>query len=545
MTFISSIFSTKISPNHLLVATSAYIALVLNIPFLARVFRTVTNLDDYSVLFLISVPLVLICFIVLFHSLFAFAGLLKPMLIVSVIVSSLLFYATFQYGIIFDHDMVQNVVETDQAEALMYVNLHAVIFFSLFGLLPSWLIYRTKLIKLHLAKAITRRLSLIVLTAVIMSTLIAVFYVNFASIARNNKELAALITPFKLYDSGIKYVFRSVAHTTRPFQLLDASPSLIANKSQQTINVLMLGETARAQNFSLNGYAKPTNKYTEGSGIISFTDVSSCGTATAVSLPCMFSKLKRRDFDKYLADSQQNVVDMIQSAGVDVTWIDNNNGNCKGVCARVTTITIDPTIAHAMCDGEYCFDEILLEYLDEKLGTIGNQNTLIVLHMIGSHGPTYYRRYPSQHREFVPDCQQSDIQNCSRLELTNTYDNTILYTDYVLSKVIERLQLLSKQKDVQSTMFYISDHGESLGESGVYLHGFPYVFAPDEQTHVPMLLWQSDNVTGYNKDCIKTITASKMSHDNLFDTMLGMNHVSSKVYDPSQDVLEPCRILAN
>jgi len=303
---------------------------------------------------------------------------------------------------------------------------------------------------------------------------------------------------------------------------------------------LVLGETARAQNFSLNGYEKPTNNKTKDLGVVSFKDVTSCGTATAVSVPCMFSRLNKENYEKRVATAQQNVIDLIHLAGADVVWISNNNGSCKGVCARVKTEQIPTDSKNPLCDGEYCFDEVLVEALKNKLHSLTSENTLIVLHMIGSHGPTYFRRYPENKRWFSPDCQRSDIQNCTHEELVNTYDNTIAYTDFVLSEVINELQQASRRYQAKTTMIYVSDHGESLGESGVYLHGLPYAFAPKEQVKVPLIYWGDSTHQKSKLKCLAEIRGQPLSHDNVFDLLLGELNVVSAVYHPENNPFEQC-----
>jgi lipid A ethanolaminephosphotransferase len=304
---------------------------------------------------------------------------------------------------------------------------------------------------------------------------------------------------------------------------------------------MVLGETARAQSFSLNGYNKPTNQFTDKQGVVSFSNMHSCGTATAVSVPCMFSRLDKDNYDKRIATSQQNALDLIHLAGADVLWISNNNGSCKGVCTRVKNLQVDISKTNPLCDGEFCFDEALLEPLRKKLNNLTHENTLIVLHMIGSHGPTYFKRYPIEKRVFSPDCQRSDIQNCSEEQLINTYDNTIAYTDFVLSKVITKLSELAETDDVETSLLYVSDHGESLGESGIYLHGLPYTFAPEAQTHVPMVYWNDQMQTDFNLACLGAFANEYITHDNIFDTLLSIMSVRSTVYKAASDPFIQCK----
>jgi len=290
------------------------------------------------------------------------------------------------------------------------------------------------------------------------------------------------------------------------------------------------------QNFQYAGYERRTNQHTENLGVTFFDQVSSCGTATAVSVPCMFSLQFRDSFDLKAADSQQNLLDLAALAGVDVLWIDNNNG-CKRVCERVAYQQIDPAQDSPLCDGDYCFDEVMLAPLAAKLENIDSESTLIVLHMIGSHGPTYYRRYPHSARAYQPDCERSDIQNCSKAALVNTYDNTVLYSDQVNAMVIRQLQQYQDKYDV--SLLYVSDHGESLGEKGLYLHGFPYALAPGEQTHVPLYVWSGSGSANAG-ECLADVRHEPLSHDNIYHSVMSLIGVESTLHDASLDIFSHC-----
>ncbi|MBA6291178.1 phosphoethanolamine--lipid A transferase [Colwellia sp. MB3u-70] len=530
-----------LTTNQLLFFTCCYIALILNLPFLVKTADVITALDNYNLLFLMSLPIFLLSLSIIIQGVFSFRWLTKPLLITTVMISSLIFYGTITYGIVFDYGMVQNTVETDSAEALSYVNLYAILFFLIFGVIPSLIIYTIKLTYKPFFTELLSRVKMITLSFGAAFLIASVFYSNYASVGRNNKELLGYVTPYKLLDASYKFVRNQYFYPPLQFKILDTAPSIVRDNTRRHVTVMVLGETARAQSFSLNGYAKPTNKYTEKQGVISFSQMSSCGTATAVSVPCMFSRLNKNNYDKRIATTQQNAIDLIHLAGTDVLWISNNNGSCKGVCTRVKTEQIEPDKSNPLCDGEYCYDEALLAPLKNKLKTLSHENTLIVLHMIGSHGPTYFKRYPKEKRVFTPDCQRSDIQNCSHEQLINTYDNTIAYTDLVLSKIINELSGLDKKDDIETSLLYISDHGESLGENGVYLHGLPYAFAPEEQTHVPMIYWTDKIQNDFNRQCLNALAKSPISHDNVFDTLLSIMSIKTTAYRIESDPFIDCK----
>lgn len=539
--FASRVREHHFTTNQLIVFTAVYVALVCNLPFLLRATSAITQTPDYNLVFLLSVPVFLISLIVIVNSVMGIGKALKPVLILNILLSAFLLYATASYGIIFDYSMIQNGVESDSAEAFSYINIYAILFVIIGGL-PALVIFYAKTKTLSWGQSLKSRFGLITLHTLLIILIASFFYANYASVGRNNRELLGYVTPYKFLDASIKYVHRHYFLTPLPFKILDNEPTMSIAHDNANVTILVVGETARAQNFSLNGYKHDTNRYTKNSGIVSFSEVTSCGTATAVSLPCMFSRLDRKTYDNRKANSQQNLLDIAKAAGMDVLWVDNNNGSCKGVCARVKYIDINTSKSNPLCDGKYCLDEALLSPLQDKLNNLTAKNTLIVLHMMGSHGPTYYRRYPQDKKLFLPDCQHSDIQNCNEQEIINTYDNTIAYTDFVLNEIIARLEKLESVSTAKTSMLYISDHGESLGEKGMYLHGLPYAFAPEEQTHVPMLFWQKKRLVGHSNHCLAAVSGESISHDNLFDIVLGVTSVSSNQYIESRDILAKCRV---
>ncbi|WP_454912810.1 phosphoethanolamine transferase [Variovorax gossypii] len=299
--------------------------------------------------------------------------------------------------------------------------------------------------------------------------------------------------------------------------------------------VLIVGETARAANFSLGGYARETNAALASRDILYFQNVVSCGTDTATSLPCMFSGLGAEDFSVRKARERENVLDVLLRTGVSVQWLDNNSG-CKGVCARVPTQQMPTSGIDGLCGEDACQDEVLTRSLEERLSEV-KQDTAIVLHQMGSHGPAYYRRYPAPGK-FQPTCDTNRIQSCDRQALVNTYDNTIEYTSQNIARIVEAARARALAMDI--AVLYISDHGESLGERNIYLHGLPPMLAPSEQTHVPMLAWlpaQTQDRLKLPLSCLASVTGQKYSHDNLFSTLLGFFGVATAAYRADLDML--------
>ena len=526
-----------------------YFVVVVNIPVYAAFFDIFSELEHVKIGFIISIPIFFLAAFNFLFNLFSWPWLTKPFFAILILVSAAVSYASFNYGILLDSDMIANIVETDSSEAGSYLSLYSVAWIVGMGVIPALIILFAPISKpTSWVSLIFKKMVSMVASVVVIGLVVLLFYQDYASVGRNNSYLKQLIIPTQLLYSIGKYTNKTYLSTPLVYKELglDAKQtpeSLAVAKSKPTLMVFVLGETARAENYELNGYPRPTNQYTKSFDMISFQDVSSCGTATAVSVPCMFSSLTRDDFDRQVADNQDNFLDILQRAEIDLLWIENDGGD-KKVAKNIPKINVDRNRVDEVCDGKTCFDAVMLEDFEHRIDSMSG-NRMLFTHIIGSHGPTYYKRYPKAMGQFQPDCQRSDIENCSVEQIVNTYDNTILYTDFIMAQIIERLE---KLKDKYNTaLFYISDHGESLGENGMFLHGFPYSLAPSEQTRVPMMLWMSEGfeeAKSLDRNCMQDHAQTKTySQDNLFHSMLGIMDVKTQDYEADLDLFKKCRSL--
>lgn len=519
-------------------------ALVFNWPIFLHFYRILTALEHVKAGFALSIPFVLMAALNAVFLPFTFKYVLKPFFTLMILTGSIASYAMLKYGVIFDVGMVQNIIETNRGEATSYLNASVALWFLLTGVLPVICLLAIKIdYPSPWYKGLGMRLGSIALSLLFLGGVAALYYQDYASVGRNNHTIVKEIVPSN-YVRGVYRYFRDIVFATPiPYEQIGTDAKIAGKRDKPTLMFLVVGETARSKNYSLNGYEKETNGFTaKESEVVSFKDVRSCGTATAVSVPCMFSNLTRRSYDETLAKSRDGLLDVLQHAGVSVLWKENDGG-CKDVCKNVPTIEIEPKQYPDFCQGDSCYDAVLLQGLDKQIADMKEGNKVVAFHLMGSHGPTYYRRYPAEDRFFLPDCPRSDIENCSNEELVNTYDNTIRYTDKVLAQLIAKLKTLESRYNVG--LVYLSDHGESLGALGLYLHGTPYKFAPDDQTRVPLLTWFSPQLQQdrqLNQDCLRQEAATRrFSHDNLFHSMLGIMDVQTKVYDGALDMFKPCR----
>lgn len=457
-------------------------------------------------------------------------------------------YFISAYGALMNKDMMRNVLETDPAEISGLLSFDLISHVLLLGVLPALLVWRIELPSLRWSKQMQRRLGFLAGALVLSCAGVFASSAHYAVFLREHKPIRSTITPAATATSLIG-LFASSAHGAGG-PLLNAGGAIERTSpvhKRPLVVFLVVGETARAANFSLGNYRRDTNaELAVTSGVTYFSHATSCGTATAYSVPCMFSHLSRGEFSIDGAKRYTNLLDAYAEAGFDVEWRDNNAG-CKGVCARVKQITYsaradraDPT-DKALCPNGYCFDEVMLTDLAARLENI-DRDTLIVFHQIGSHGPAYSERYPPAFERFKPACHTNELNKCSAQEIVNAYDNSIAYTDHVLARQIGMLKAAGDHFD--SLLIYLSDHGESLGEQGVYLHGLPYSFAPRQQKEVPFLLWTSQGFaarTQLDNTCLQARTQEAVSHDNLYHTLLGAGDMRNSVYRPDLDLMSRCR----
>ncbi len=445
------------------------------------------------------------------------------------------------YSVVIDSEMIRNAMQTNLNESLDLFSWKLVVYVLLLGAVPSLIIYKIKIEKRTFKQELIAKTKALGFSLLVIVVLLLSFSKFYTSFFREHKPLRYHVNPiYWIYSIG-KYTnatFNSGPIIVKP---LGEDAKIIHEgglgkvKSPELI-IMVVGEAARADRFSLNGYERETNPLLKKEDIVNFSDVHSCGTATAQSVPCMFSVFDRTDYDHEKGITTENVIDVLKHTGfVNILWRDNNSDS-KGVALRVDFEDYRTPKTNTMCDGDECRDEGMLVGLDAYIKKHKGEDILIVLHQMGNHGPAYYKRYPKEFEKFTPVCKTNQLEECTQEEVSNAYDNAILYTDYFLSKVINFLKPYSK--DYETAMIYMSDHGESLGENGLYLHGMPYLIAPEAQKHIASVMWFGGEM---KKDIdIKKLNAYKdkeFSQDNLFHTLLGIFEVESKVYDKNKDIL--------
>ena len=479
---------------------------------------------------------------------------IKPAIAVLLVAAALNAHFMGSYGVVIDTTMMINVLQTNPGEVRDLLNLRLLGSVLLLAGPPMLVLWKVPVRGGSSWAAAGRNALGLGAALMLLAVLMFALFADLSATMRNHRSMRYLINPVNsLYALG-DLALRAKARSSGPPQPIGADVRITARTAdaKPPLLVLVVGETARADHFSLNGYARPTNPELAMQGVLSFRNVTSCGTNTAASLPCMFSHLGKAEFESRERE-YENLLDLTQRAGMAVLWIDNQSG-CKGLCDRVPNVFAhDPAPggaapSKALCPDDECLDEALLVGLDARIAALPPQararGVLLVLHQMGSHGPAYFKRSPADRKPFLPECTTNVLQQCDRQALVNAYDNSIAYADHGLAAT---LKWLETQRPLHETaLLYVSDHGESLGENNLYLHGLPFALAPREQTHVPMLLWLAEWAGGgagarASRACLAERRDVPLTHDHLFHSVLGLLGLQAREYKPALDAFAACR----
>lgn len=470
---------------------------------------------------------------------------LKPAITLTLFAAAFGAHFMLSYGVVIDTTMLVNALQTDMRETRDLVNAQMLVTVLVMAILPTvWLWRQRPLRRSALRQIVGNLLTAALALGVLVGSLLLIFQ-DFSSLMRNHTEQRYLINPLNSFYALGDIAAQPFKRDERTILPIGLDAQLNTAPGKPPLLLLVVGETGRAGQFALNGYPRPTTPELAKEHIASYRNAWSCGTNTAASVPCMFSHLGKQAYEDRTA-SYEGLLDVLQRSGLGVVWIDNQSG-CKGVCDRVPNSSTAQLKNQDLCIAGECFDEIMLSQMDARIHELPAERrakgVVVLLHQMGSHGPAYYKRTPAAFKKFMPECASINLQNCSRTQLVNAYDNTIVYTDHVLASAIQWLK--SKESAYTPALMYVADHGESLGENNIFLHGLPYDIAPDVQKRVPWITWLSptfEKRSHVATSCLQKQQAVRISHDNYFHSVLGLLKVKTSVYQPALDIFQPCVI---
>lgn len=498
--------------THFVLLMSLLNFLFFHLPFYTFVFK---NVDYKSLNGIINITILIILMLVanafafyLVFFLSRFVG--KFLLVLLFIINAAAVYFINTYSVIIDESMIGNILNTKYQEASSFFSIKLILYIILFGVIPAIYISKVKIINVTLKRfLITSSIALLFIL-----TLAFADASNWLWIDKNSKTLGGLAMPWS-YTVNIS-LFYIHKHQENEKEILLPDATIKDNK--KSVVVLVIGESARSENFSLYGYNKNTNPSLSKIPDLFHFDATSCATYTTAGVKCILEPDNTNDLYEILPN-------YLNRNNVEVIWRTTNWGEPPvHIKNYQTTDSLKPN-----CKGEGCnYDEILLTGLKEQILASTKNKILIVLHTSTSHGPTYSKKYPPQFETFKPVCNSVELGNCSHTELINAYDNTIVYTDYILSKIIDDLKQL---KEYKSAMIFVSDHGESLGEKNLYMHGLPLSIAPKEQYDIPFIVWVSDGSKQLKP--IKTV-----SQNYVFHSVLNFLNIQSPVYNEEMNIFK-------
>lgn len=429
--------------------------------------------------------------------------------------NSIALYFMQTYNIMLDKTMIGNVFNTNLQEVTELYNPKIFLYILFLGILPSFFMYNFKIYPTKIWKKLT----------IFISSLVFVLlwaYLNSSTwlwFDKHAKHIGSYTLPWSYVVNPIRY-YKNKMPKAKPKLLSD----LKFQNIDDTLVVLVIGESARSANFSLYGYEKPSNKLLEKQDIAVFPNTSSCTTYTTASIKCILS----HQGSNYGFTEYENLPSYLKRFGISVLWRSANWGEPNMSVTLFQKGGDIKSLCKSNCKN-LGYDEVLLYKLDEQIKSLKSKHNFVVLHQSGSHGPLYSKKYPKEFEKFSPTCKSVELQKCSQEELVNAYDNTIVYNDYFLNTLIEIL----KKQEKRVVMLFISDHGESLGESGFYLHGTPKSIAPKYQSDIPFLVWMNER---FKKDMELKDMKNSYSQDYIFHSILGAFNAKSKEYEPSLDI---------
>ena len=507
------LFAKHISLLSFAALLSAVNVLLCNIPFFSFVLQhtTLTGASRwafvFSLLLLMFVLNAFVCYLLLFLT--RYVG--RVLLAVAHLLSVACVYFVMTYHVIMDSSMLSNVFNTRYSEASGFITWQLVLWFIFFGILPlAYILFR----KIDFGS--WKRFGIVTASSLLLcGMLILANFGQFLWIGEYDTELGGLLMPWS-YTVNTGRLMAQHANENREEILL---PDASVNSSEKAVVVLVIGESARSADFSLYGYSRQTNPRLSARNDVYVFDAHSCATYTTAGVKAILEHANTNKLYEVLPNYAYR-------SGIDVIWRSANWGEPP---LHIEEYMDDNQLHKMYPQADARYDELLFTGLRERINASSNDKVLVILHTSTSHGPCYVNKYPSCFEVFTPVISNTEEARSNLQALVNAYDNSILYTDYLLSDLIDTLSVIEDRK---CAMIYVSDHGESLGENNLFMHGMPLSVAPREQYEIPFIMWLSDD---YRQ--VKNI-AETIDQHYVFHTVLNLLGMQSPVYDENRDLLK-------
>ena len=488
---------------------SLYTLLAFHLPFFKDVVSKI-QANFNGVLITISMVLIMFAlnFFIYYLILFCTRTFGKWLIALTMICNGACFYFISAYNVLIDRDMMGNFYNTQFSEASSFLSWKMAMYIVLMGVLPAVAIVLKK-INYGSLKRLGANVG-IALASILL--IVGCNMKNFTWIDSNAPVLGSRLMPW----SYIINSFRYYSHWKRINQKETPLPDATFDESRDVV-VLVIGESARSQNFSLYGYERETNPLMK-SDSVKVLKAKASDTYTTAAVKAILQHQRSRTLYEILPN-------YLYRNGVDVIWRRSNWGTPP---LHVEKQYTKKQLQEKYPEYDATYDGILLAGLQEEILQSTADKVFVGIHTYTSHGPSYFSNTPAEFKKFLPECTTVEMSQADQQELINAYDNTIIYTDYLIHSIIETLRSIP---DRRSCVIFISDHGESLGENNLYMHGVPLSMAPQEQTDIPFIVWTSD------KD-VNIKDLEEAGHHNIYHSTLRFLGAETEVYDPGKDIFE-------
>ncbi len=506
--------------------TTQFVLLVslLNLALYHLPFFSYVNVQSGSVALSVVLGLFIFAtnFIFLFPLSCFFPRISKWLVIILFNINAIAFFYFDSYSVILNKTMIGNIVHTNTAEASSFLSVQLLTTWLILGVIPSIVIAKIQLIAIKKTAFFSQLLVALLL-------FIGIAYGASSQwigwLNKNERILGSLLLPWSYLVNTPRYI--SADNTQSRKQIL--LPQASIKNNEKALFVLVIGESSSRESYSLYGYQRNTNpQLAKIKNLVPYY-AESCDTYTMAGIKCI---LEHKKTDKLY----EPLPSYLYRSGIEVIWRTLNDGE---PFLRVTDYQ-NPTYLSKICHEKNCgFDEIILRGLENQVNKSNSDKMLLVLHLNPSHGARYDTKYPKEFEKFTPVCAENDPTACERQAVVNAYDNTIVYTDHILASLIKKLE---KIQDRKVAMLYVSDHGESLGEDGVYFHAKDMSIAPKRQYQVPFMVWTSANARkpklNYSvKNGLKK-GETGLSQHNVFHSALDFLAVDSPIFDKEKSVFQ-------
>lgn len=416
-------------------------------------------------------------------------------------------YFINSYEVLITDSMMGNVFNTQFSEASGFFSLAAVLYVLFLGVIPCIFIFAAKTD----FGSFKRFMANIGLALGLAAGIAFVNIQNWPWIDRNSTELGSLLMPWSYTVNTVRFYNGEKKRNQKEILLPDAQ---ISNDSKD-VCILIIGESARRDHFSLYGYEKPTNPLLAEDDVTALI-ANSAATYTTAGVKAILDHQPTGKLYEILPN-------YMYRTGVDVIWRTSNWGEPPVHIEKYHTVR---DLKKMYPDADDRYDGILLTGLKEEIMSSEKDKILVILHTNTSHGPTYNKKYPTEFERFTPVCTTVEMSKANPQELMNAYDNSVLYTDYLIHSAIE---ILKEIPDRRTCMLYVSDHGESLGEGNLYMHGVPMSIAPKEQVEIPFIVWTSE-------DTAEVKELDEVGQYHVFHSVMDFLGVESPVFDEDKNI---------